>query len=147
MEDVDKTLLIASCKSNVGTSTFISHPGNNIHSLQTGRRAKDIRPSFCSSGPTKELIKATEWLCLGREGSVTARDGARNCSSTHCTAERFPLPCPAPAARFAARAAPRAIAATAGLPAHSAAPEQPINYPLLGLFLSLVISSALSMFH
>lgn len=60
--NVDKTLLIASCKSDVDTSTFISHPGNNIHSHQTWRRGKDIQQSFCSTSLTKELVKIKEWL-------------------------------------------------------------------------------------
>lgn len=57
---VDKTLLIASCKFGTDTSTFISHPGNNIPSHQTGRRGKDILQSFCSTSLTKELIKIKE---------------------------------------------------------------------------------------
>lgn len=47
---VDETLLIVSCKFSTGTSTFISHPGNNIPVSQTGRRGKDTQPLFCSTG-------------------------------------------------------------------------------------------------
>lgn len=47
-----ETLLIASCKFAADTSPFISHPGNNIPSLNW-----DILLSFCSTSLAKELVK------------------------------------------------------------------------------------------
>lgn len=46
------TLLIAGCKFTADTSTFISHPGNNIPSLKW-----DILLSFCSTSLAEELVK------------------------------------------------------------------------------------------
>lgn len=61
---VDKTLLIASCKFGADTSTFISHPGNNIPSHQTGRRGQDRLQSFRSTRLTKDLVKIKEWFLV-----------------------------------------------------------------------------------
>lgn len=49
---VGETLLISSCKFAADTSTFISHPGNNIPSL-----SRDILLSFCSTSLAEELVK------------------------------------------------------------------------------------------
>lgn len=51
-ETVGEILLIAGCKFAADTSTFISHPGNNIPSLN-----RDILLSFCSTSLAEELVK------------------------------------------------------------------------------------------
>ena len=78
---VDKALLIASCKFSMDTSAFISHPGNNIPSHQTGRRRQDILQSFCSTSLTEELIKIKEWFLFSEIRALVAKNEAQNCSS------------------------------------------------------------------